>query len=355
MTSLPERSTKLANFVAACLRGTGSRRPVALAASGTGTVVMFVTNSSSMVANKPRVSIGAAVDPAEVIAIAASMQARGRQLLSSGSPLEAIPHLALAIQVLRRHPAACLDSWARAYAELGEALLAVDRWSTARSNLQQSLALEPSARVQELLTRVDAAQRECRRACVATMLQRAWRAHHAAVPALRAAVRLQAAARGSSVRRLLQTRPSGPPPIECSCCNPTEFGPGEGQQAQQEEQAERLLQLLREAGELTRDGAVWGRIRVAGAQLWQLQRLCSDLSTGVASMSEIALAASVPPSLPEVRQEQRSEPRAHGYLSITPSKSNLQVRQQQCELRGFIYRRDASELFYRKATLTLQP
>ena len=346
---------KLANFVAACLRGTGSRRPVALAASGTSTVVMFVTNSSSMVANKPRVSIGAAVDPAEVIAIAASMQARGRQLLSSGSPLEAIPHLALAIQVLRRHPAACLDSWARAYAELGEALLAVERWSTARSNLQQSLALEPSARVQELLTRVDAAQRECRRACVATMLQRAWRAHHAALPALRAAVRLQAAARGSSVRRLLQTRPSGPPPIECSCCNPTEFGPGEGQQAQQEEQAERLLQLLREAGELTRDGAVWGRIRVAGAQLWQLQRLCSDLSTGVASMSEIALAASVPPSLPEVRQEQRSEPRAHGYLSITPSKSNLQVRQQQCELRGFIYRRDASELFYRKATLTLQP
>ena len=32
-----------------------------------------------------------------------------------------------------------------------------------------------------------------------------------------------------------------------------------------------------------------------------------------------------------------------------------QVRQQQSELRGFIYRRDASELFYRKAALTLSP
>ena len=280
---------------------------------------MFGASSPS----KPRVSIGAAVDPAEVIAIAASMQAQGRQLLSSGSPLEAIPHLALAIQVLRKHPADCLDSWPQAYAELGEALLAVDRWSAARTNLQQSLALEPSARVQELLTRVDAAQQECRRACVATVLQRAWRAHHAAaVPASRAAVRLQAAARGSSARRLsrqLLSGPVGPPPIECSCCNPTEFGPGEGQQAQQEEQAERLLQLLREAAELSRDSKVWRRIRVGGAQLWQLQRLCADLSTGVASMSEIALAASVPPSLPEVRHQQSALcGQGYGYLSITP-------------------------------------
>ena len=53
----------------------------------------------AFVANEPRVSIGATIDPAEVIAIAASMQARGRHLLSSGSPLKAIPHLALAVQV----------------------------------------------------------------------------------------------------------------------------------------------------------------------------------------------------------------------------------------------------------------
>ena len=152
-----------------------------------------------LIGKGPRVSIGAAVDPAAVIAVAASMQAQGRQLLSSGSPLEAIPHLALTIQVLRRHPADCLDSWAQAYAQLGQALLAADRWSAARSNLEQSLALEPSAHVQELLTRADAAQRECQRACAAAVLQRAWRGHRAAGPGLRAA---------------LQARPAAPPPAK---------------------------------------------------------------------------------------------------------------------------------------------
>lgn len=243
-----------------------------------------------LVGKGPCVSIGAAVDPAAVIAVAASMQAQGRQLLSSGSPLEAIPHLALAIQVLRKHPAESLDSWAQAYAELGQALLAADRWSAARRNLEQSLALEPSAHVQELLTRVDAAQRLCQRMCVATVLQRAWRAHRAAVPALRAA---------------LQTSPAAPPAVKRSCDDAAKVGAGDGQRAEQEEQAERLLQLLREAGELTRDRAVWGRLRVGGAELWQLQRLCSDLSTGVASMSEIALTARVPPSLAEVRGQQQ--------------------------------------------------
>ena len=248
-----------------------------------------------LVGKGPRVSIGAAVDPAAVIAVAASMQAQGRQLLSSGSPLEAIPHLSLAIQVLRRHPADCLESWAQAYAELGQALLAADRWSAARRNLEQSLALEPSAHVQELLARVDAVQRACRRACVAAVLQRAWRAHRAAVPAA-----------------ALQTSPPAPPPVKRGCGNPAEAGPGDGQRAEQEEQAERLLQLLREAGELTRDRAVWGRLRAAGAELWEMQRLCSDLSTGVASMSEIALAARVPPSLAEVRL-----PRAAGRAATS--------------------------------------
>ena len=258
-----------------------------------------------LVGKGPRVSIGAAVDPAAVIAVAASMQAQGRQLLSSGSPLEAIPHLSLAIQVLRRHPADCLESWAQAYAELGQALLAADRWSAARRNLEQSLALEPSAHVQELLARVDAVQRACRRACIAAVLQRAWRAHRAAVPALRAA---------------LQTSPPAPSPVKRSCGHPAEAGPGDGQRAEQEEQAERLLQLLREAGELTRDRAVWGRLRAAGAELWELQRLCSDLSTGVASMSEIALAARVPPSLAEVRQEQQGEPLPRGgHPGLTPT------------------------------------
>lgn len=298
---------------------------------------MFGAISSSLVAKKPRVSIGAAVDPVEVIAIATSMQAQGRQLLSSGLPHDAIPHLALAIQVLQEQPAEALQSSrAQAYAELGEALLAVERWSTARCNLQQSLALEPSVRTQKLLSQVDAAQRECRHACVAAVLQRAFRARHAAVPAVQAAVRLQASARGSSGRRLAQqlhtTRLAedlGRRAVVLQAAergrraratrrSPARAVPAEGLQA------ERLLRLLREAGELTRDGAVWGRLRVGEAQLWQLQRLCADLSLGVASISEIAIAARVPPSL-------------------------SQLRQQQCELRGFLFRRDASEMFYRKA------
>ena len=201
-------------------------------------------------AKKPCVTIGAAVDSAEVVAIAASMQAVGRQLRSSGSPHEAIPHLALAIQVLQEPAAALESSRAQAHAELGEALLAIQRWTTARSNLQRSLALEPSSRVQELLARVDAAQSECRHARAAAALQRAWRSHLVQQP------------RASQGAEQLEPRAAVSHTGECGRRAPGSAGAAEGSQVerQQEERqrAGRLLRLLRAAGELAEDDAVWG-------------------------------------------------------------------------------------------------
>lgn len=200
---------------------------------------------------KPRVTIGAAVDSAEVVAIATSMQAVGRQLRSSGSPHEAIPHLALAIQVLQEPAAALKSSRAQAHAELGETLLAIQRWTTARSNLQRSLALEPSSRVQELLVRVDAAQSECRHARAAAALQRAWRSHLVQQP------------RASQGVEQREPRTAVSHTGECGRRAPGSAGPAEGSQVverQQEERqrARRLLWLLRAAGELAEDDGVWG-------------------------------------------------------------------------------------------------
>ena len=60
-----------------------------------------------------------------------------------------------------------------------------------------------------------------------------------------------------------------------------------------------------ELDELTQSAKVWPRLRVDNGRAWQLQRLCANLTVGVASLANRALEAAELPEADEVRRVQR--------------------------------------------------
>ena len=274
---------------------------------------------------------------AQVMAISDSMRAEAAMLLPTNRPYEGIALLRQAIAALEASEIDASD----VHLALGEALLSVDRWSEARRHLeliggaQAPWRAGGSSTAQTQLAKVDAAEQRCRETRGAESIQRVWRAHRHTALVTSAAVKLQAAARGASCRRALaggrlaqsegnrratqlQAAARGRS-ARLAVATLRRASDAEGPEAR------RLLALLLELDELTQSAKVWPRLRVDNGRAWQLQRLCANLTVGVASLANRALEAAELPEADEVRRVQR-------------------------ELRGFLFARDtaSSALTYYK-------
>ena len=295
--------------------------------------------SPSPTSRKPHVGMRAEVarkELTQVLAVSDSMRAEAAMLLST-RPYEGITLLRQAIAALEHAEVDASD----VHLALGEALLSVERWSEARRHLelvggaQAPWRAGGSSAAQTLLAKVDVSEQRCRMARDAESIQRAWRARRHAAVATSAAVALQSAARGASCRRKLAGDRLAQ---DESHRRATQLqAAARGRSARLEvaslrrasdaegPEARRLLALLVELDELTRSAKVWPRLRVDNGRAWQLQRLCANLTVGVAALANRALEAAELPEADEVRRVQR-------------------------ELRGFLFARDtaSSAITYHK-------